>query len=201
MRRLLERGQPTIQIVAEAPSQQPLPTMVSDFEAASRLGLQHLWDHGHRRIAILTSHHSGNDRTLEELRRLVTERGPSYSIEVAFADGEEAEALSATLELLSRKPSPSALFILSRLAAAHHAVRMLNLSVPSELAIVAFSDRDWLAYVEPPVTAIRHDSHGITSAMAGALESILSGERVEEPLRRVFQPKLIVRSSCGCKLA
>jgi DNA-binding LacI/PurR family transcriptional regulator len=201
VRRLLNTGQFIIQIVTQFPDPiSSIPSLVSDFQAAGRLGLQHLWRHGHKQIAVLTSHHSGIERELEDIRHLVADRGPGYDIEVAYADGDEAEAQQRAIELLRRKPSPSALFVLARHAAAHQAARILKLSVPSELAVVAFSDRDWLAYVEPPVTAVHHDSSGITSAMVSLLEKILSGERVE-PIHQVFPPKLVIRASCGCKFS
>ena len=68
--------------------------------------------------------------------------------------------------------------------------------VPEDVAVVGYDDLSFAPYLTPPLTSVRLPYDAMGRAAAAWLVSAARG-RAESPLRRVFQPELVVRESSG----
>jgi LacI family transcriptional regulator len=195
---LVDLGQPLIQIVSMVPGV-AAPALVANFEAAGRLGLQHLVGHGHRRIVAVCGQSSYHRRAVRAAQGAVVGAMDPPHLETVFVGYEPLAEVGTVREVLRREPRPTAILTLSAQAteATVLALREDGLTMGADVAVVALADRDWLDYLTPPVTTVRHDSRGIAGLAADLLTRSLGGERLR-PYQVTFEPTLHLGQSCGC---
>ncbi|WP_394840439.1 substrate-binding domain-containing protein [Pendulispora rubella] len=187
--------------------------------AAEKL-VEHLISHGHKRIAIVNGPPTlatAVDR-LNGYRRALTvaglkvdkrlEREGQFSVE----SGRET-----TLELLAKKPAPTAIFATNNQLAlgAMLAARDRGLRIPDDLALVTFEDIPHVADVWPFISVAaqaaasmgqeagrfileriqRHGAHHAQLKGGGAKDEPLHGREL------VLDTELRLRRSCGCASA
>jgi LacI family transcriptional regulator len=195
---LVELGQPLIQIVSMVPGV-AAPALVANFEAAGRMGLEHLVAHGHRRIVAVSGQSSYHRRAVRGAQDAVAGAVDSVHVDTVFVGYEPRAEVGTVQAVLRRNPRPSAILALSAQAieATVLALRQDGLMMGTDVAVVALADRDWLDYLSPPVTTIRHDSRGIAGMAVDLLSRSLGGERLH-PYQVTFEPTLHGGQSCGC---
>lgn len=172
-----------------------LPTVGVDLQAGARLALEHLADHGHRRIAYVTGplmetqidHRGiayeavGRERGLSKLDPLITEwnRDGGYrAVEEFLAWSEPPTAVFAGSDLIA----------VGVLKAAHDR----GLSIPDDLAVIGLDGTMESAYMTPALTTVRQP----LDLMAKEAIDVLArrGDHAAPP---TFPVELIVRDSCG----
>src|SRR5262249_4391496 len=140
--------------------------VMSDNVAGAAVAVKHLFDLGHRRIALIggpTETRPGADRLLgyrKKLDGLGLEYNPSY---VQVGDFYPASGEAAMNALLDLPEAPTAVFAASDLMAvgAVAAVRQRGLRVPEDIALVGFDDVQIASLGQPPLTTIRQDKVGL----------------------------------------
>ena len=195
---LVELGQPLIQIVTTVPDV-AAPALVANFEAAGRMGLEHLMAHGHRRIVAIGGESSYHRRAVRGAQEFVAGVPGPVQLDTVFIGSEPLAEVENVRAILRRTPRPSAILAVSAQAieATVLAMRADGLLMGRDVAVVALADRDWLDFLTPPVTTIRHDSRGIAGMAADLLSRSLGGERLR-PYQVTFEPMLHPGQSCGC---
>ena len=190
------RGLPVV-VVDDSVDAPNIACVGFDFEAAARLGVQHLLDTGRRRIAMVASTLSpptGRDR----------ERG--FHASVAQADDARGELVraqptvaggeAALGQLLELQPDLDGIFAHNDLAAigAMRAARAHARRVPEDLAVVGVGDIDISALVTPALTTIGLDPARLVRAATRALHQLIDtpGHR---PDPAVLPVELVVRQS------
>jgi LacI family transcriptional regulator len=159
---------------------------------------RHLVELGHRHIAMLAG---------PEGLPYVQERVEGFQMAME-ADGLEPrvyhcpyDAGSATRcvnELLSVQPRATAFFAAAgdlttvAIAAAHE----LGLSIPTDLALVAFDDHPFYEYFSPPITSVSQPIHDLGQAALDMLLTLMDGKE-PETRGRILSTRLVIRSSCG----
>lgn len=89
------------------------------------------------------------------------------------------------------------------LLGAMQALRDLNIDVPRQVALLAFDEFAWSAFVNPPITLVDESSKKIGSKAAAKLLSIME-EHPQGPIQYRSQDseeveiQLKIRASCGC---
>jgi LacI family transcriptional regulator len=79
-----------------------------------------------------------------------------------------------------------------------HALRDQKLSVPNDIALVAFDDFEWSDFFEPRLTVIAQPTVEIGSRAVQLLLSRLDDpKRAPESIR--LEPVFVHRDSCGCQ--
>jgi LacI family transcriptional regulator len=152
-----------------------------DNAGASRRMTDHLVSLGHRRIAMLFDEEhwtTGSDR-VAGYRQSLEESGIEFDPKLLISAGWDAgRSREATIELLSRRDHPTALFSANNLIAegVWRAARDLGLRVPEDLSIVSFDDAPWMSMVLPGLTAIAQDTVALGEA---AMDRLLA--RIDEP--------------------
>jgi LacI family transcriptional regulator, galactose operon repressor len=165
--------------------------------------VDHLASLGHRRIGLVAGR-DGLATTSERLEgfRLGLRRNKLRVSPELIASGANLEAYNVTQRFLARPRPPTALVVGSNrmTIGAMRAIRDCGLSVPEDVALVAFDDFEWADLFHPRLTAIAQ----ATAEMGEqSVEMILSrlADPVLEP-RKVRLPAAFVhRESCGCSLA
>ncbi|MFS0776691.1 LacI family DNA-binding transcriptional regulator [Neobacillus sp. 3P2-tot-E-2] len=79
------------------------------------------------------------------------------------------------------------------------AIKESGLKVPQEIAIVGYDDSDWAELVEPPLTTVYQPAYEMGEKAAKRLIELIKSSENSESETTMFDPKLIIRKSCGEK--
>lgn len=171
--------------------------LASDLAGGFKMALRHLVRLGHKRIAMLgETGPTGNPDTREQAYvDEMTELGmPLYP----FTTGETAaDGELCVLKLfggLEGRARPTALVCFNDLVAmgAMRQLRGMGIAIPSEMAVVGCDNLFFAGYMEPGLTSV---DFGIEETARLAVRVLMD----EDPVvfRKVFEPTLVVRDSCG----
>lgn len=178
--------------------------IVLDHETAADLGIGHLKDLGHRRIAIIKGQSFSSDtevrwRAIESAaRRHGVPIDPSLTVQLEGDSPSPETGYAATLILARRRIPFSALFAFNDVSAvgAIRALQDLGFPVPAAVSVIGFDDVWGSAYHIPSLTTIRQPLRRM-----GALAAATLLARIREPgadrCPKTIQvsPELIVRES------
>lgn len=173
----------------------------SDHEAGARMGVRHLFDRGHHRIALVTR---GDTQTARSVRRGYAEAAAAFGLDpkTPVLSGEDARpgprwTPDEVAELLQRLRRSRATALLCHsdedaLVIAQHA-RSLGWRLPQELSIVAYDD-EIAELADPPLTAVCPPKAEVGALAARTLLELIA--EPGQPARRIsLEPRLITRDS------
>ena len=183
----------------------PFDSIGVDDRVGAAAAVQHLINLGYQRVGMVggrMSQSTGRRRFEGYCDALLSNKLELDASLVIETDFSEAGGYGATRQLLQRSTPPDALFCANNSATlgALGAARELGIHIPHDLALVSFDDLPWGAFLDPPLTAVAQPSYDIGVRAARLLKERLSDKT--RPPRNVELPtRLIVRESCGSKLA
>ncbi len=200
---LAEAKKTGVPVVAIDPAEECDLTVRADRFEAGRLAAGHLLDLGRRNIVFAGGSASGYFAEAERhrgFRAAHEERGLDCGDDrfVPLGDGADA-AVSA---ITGRDERPDGIVALSdeTAIALLGSLRRQGASVPGDVAIVGYNDIRLASHVTPALTTVGQPDEEIGAAavemLFGAIGEARSGGEVT-PREQVFEPKLIVRESCG----
>lgn len=174
-----------------------------DHELGAYLATTHLIQQGARRIGYLGAGRANRLSELREqgFRRALTEHGRPLDAALIY-DGLEGpgwermkSGYEAGCRIAAAKPRPDALFVYNDIAALglQRALLEAGLSIPEDLALVAFDDIEQASFAAVPLSTVRQPTDRISEeAVAMLLRQIAQrpGER-----RIVLEPELVLRAS------
>ena len=177
----------------------PFPKVVVDNYKVGQMALEHLASLGHRRIGFIngdTRLTSVKDR-LRAFRdhRTVLGLDPDENL-VAQGDSMQQGGFEATMQLLSLKNRPTAIFTGNDVSAvgALSAIRESGLRVPEDISIIGCDDIPLARQVYPNLTTIRHPLTQMSRAAVNMLIAMISGFAPPTDTI-VFSPELVERAS------
>ena len=160
-------------------------------EGAAR-GVEHLIGHGHRRIGLVIGYsRSTSNRELgwrDALEQAGLEQGP-----IARTTFSRQGGYDAGRGLLAQRPT--AIFASSDLQAVGvlRAIHEAGLSVPDDIAVLAFDGTAETEYSWPPLSVVRQPLERMARE---AVTRLIDGEDAVEAV--TYPTELILRRSCGC---
>jgi LacI family transcriptional regulator len=174
-------------------------SVASDNVEGAAMGVRHLHELGHRRIALIGGPGDtkpGTDRRLgfrQEMAALGLPHAKRYEQEGDFYPGSGHAGMRALLDL---SEPPTAVVAASDLMAASaiQAVAERGLRVPDDVAVVGFDDIQIAALLQPSLTTIRQDKQGLGTAAAEALVRLIADPELEAPVI-TLPVELVVRES------
>ena len=178
------------------------PTVLLDNAAGIGLLVDHLLDHGHRRIGLLagsTEETSGSER-VDAFHAALRRHGLQEEADhVAGGRWAQDGGSSATRLILATDPPPTALISSSVELAlgAMLACRELGVAIPDDLALATFDDAYFAGLLEPPLTAVAYDPSEVGSRAADLLVAAIRDSE-ERPRSVTIPVELVIRRSCGC---
>lgn len=176
-------------------------SVILDNYAGIELLVDHLVEHGHRRIGLLAgspSETSGHERRAA-FEKTMARHAPGVAIAgIAGNEWSVREGERATPELLVERPTALVASSVELALGAMLACRELGVRIPEELALATFDDAYFAELLDPPLTAVTYQPRDVGEAAANLLVEAM---RDDEPVRRdvTFDVRLVVRGSCGCK--
>jgi LacI family transcriptional regulator len=169
--------------------------------AGARAGVAHLIDHGHRAIAFL-----GLPKSLFTMQaRYAGYKEAMINAGLTAEDYIECrspeETVTTVHSLLTENKPPTALFAGNNLTMRYllHALNMLHIDVPGQIALAGFDDFDIADVLQPALTVVRQPVYQIGEMAANLLfQRISRGEYPAKGHRVVLPTELVIRRSCGC---
>lgn len=170
-------------------------TILLDSRPGAHKGVQHLLQHGHRRIGLICGDpgvHTGAGRVAGYHDALNDWGVPIDESLLCFGRDDPAKAEAAVHELLALPKPPTAIFSTSnRISIA--ALRALR-GYEQKLAFVGFDDFELAEMLPTPITVIKHDPTEMGRQAAELLFARLNGD--ERPSQHLLLPtELLVRGS------
>jgi len=184
------------------------PSVTTDNYSAGLAVGDHLARLGYRRWCFVGHARNWNTREPRQagFEAAAASCGASLEIVEGGNDAEVARrAFAAVLTKLSGPKRPQAVFASNTvlLKGVLLALRDCGIDIPSHMAVAAFDDFDWAGLMSPPVTVV--DQHiDLIGRTAGSHVLTLLGDipaNGETAGKIVIAPTLIVRESCGARLA
>jgi LacI family transcriptional regulator len=178
-----------------------LDAVLVNNDAGGTIAAVALFDAGHRRIGVIGASRTtpGRDR-LAGFGRALRERGAGLDAElVRETNYKEDGGYNETLALLSRRPRPTALFIVNHpmTIGALRAIRDLGLHVPRDVSILAFDDPSWAPFLDPALSTMRQPTDQLGTSAAEMLIDRVQGQYTGPARLIVLQPQYMERSSVG----
>lgn len=162
------------------------PHVIVDDYLGARLGFDHLWDLGHRTIAIIRGD-IDRSTTIERVagvRDAYRQRGATLDETLLIDAGRSGDHGEAGLaELMSRAPRPSAIFALSNwaLIAAIRGLQKTRMRCPDDVSLVGYGITSpyWMpassvTMVEQPVVEMAEASVQLLLRQLGTAENVKS---------------------------
>lgn len=178
--------------------------VILDHQKAAELGIGHLHDLGHRKIAVIKGQDFSSDTTIrwETILAAAKEREICIPAELTtqlLGDSPSPEVgYSATKELLARHVGFTALFAFNDVSAigAIRAIREAGLRVPQDVSVLGFDDIYAAAFHNPALTTVKQPLIEMGKLAAETLlERLATRSEADIPEVLTVEPQLVVRDS------
>ena len=164
--------------------------------------LEHLFQLGHRRVALLTG---GVDvyparARLRGYKQFYASHGLAVddSLVVSNNFSEEGSFVETSILLgLANPPTAIVLGGISMLAGALRAIRARGLRIPEDLSLIGSGDSDLAMLATPSISVVRWNYLEIGRTGARLLLSRMRGPPPAEPRRIIVPTEYVIRGSCG----
>jgi LacI family transcriptional regulator, galactose operon repressor len=163
------------------------------YREGARRGVEHLLEHGHRRIGLVIGGGRSGERELgwrDALQAAGLEDGP-----IARTTFSRRGGYDAGRELLAATNRPTAVFASSDLQAVGvlRAIHEAGLRIPEDVAVLAFDGTAETEYSWPPLSVVRQPLERMARE---AVSRLIDGQDAVEAV--TYPTDLILRRSCGC---
>jgi DNA-binding LacI/PurR family transcriptional regulator len=179
-------------------------SVLLDAKGSGLKGTQHLIEHGHQKIAMLTGNlsiptlHAVYEGYQEALERNNLSLDTNLVIDVK--EFSYQAGYLATLQLIKNNILPSAIFAAGDMLAigAMKALREHSIRIPDDVAVVGYNDIDVCGFVAPSLTSITVPMQKMGEESAKMLLALMNKQNISrQPL--MMSTELVIRESCGCK--
>lgn len=161
---------------------------------------RHLVSTGCRRIAFAAKHYNcpvykGRIAGYKDvLRENNLEFDPSLLIYSELTTDDTSEIIS---RFMKTSPRPDALILpnFTSVLQAVSAAKLLNLSIPQDLAIVSFDETPDCNFSNPSVTCISRPLEEMGEEIADTVLMLCEGRLIEKDIIRIFSSRLVIRGS------
>ena len=204
LKRLLDQDIPVVALDRPIAGLNVDAVLVDNREGAE-LGVRHLIEHGHKKIACVGfegSSFTAHER-FEGYRQAMRNARLQPLIFNNIHTLEEMETLAR--RWANTKERPTAVFSAKRLTSIRliQALHRQELRIPQDIAVVGFDDFELAELLGTPLTVISQSPIEIARAAAELLfRQITSGPDKEtadrQAVKMVFPTRMIARRSCGC---
>jgi LacI family transcriptional regulator len=198
----LNRKVPVVTIDHDLPRAFGTDSVSANDRAGGRLAAQHLLGLGHRQLAHVTGYLKDS---------WARDRRDGFESEIAKTSGasctvvetpDDDSVFDLTLELLSRRKRPTAIFAgTDKMAAAiYKAAARLKLKIPDDLSVVGFADLSFSATLSPALTTIRPDAYKIGRIAAAQAVARAQGNIDSQKAQKIKVPVDFIERDSTCQL-
>jgi LacI family transcriptional regulator len=171
-----------------------------DNRGGARMAVEHLIEHGHRRIGLVSDNPSisSSAERIEGYRDALGTVGiePDGHL-MSLGGATRDDGYRAARRLLEAPDRPTALFTANNFmtVGAMLALSDLGLHVPDDISLVGFDDLEWTTLVDPPLTVVAQPASELGVVAAERVLARLAGGG-GRPRRFKLETTLITRASC-----
>jgi LacI family transcriptional regulator len=170
-----------------------------DNAAGARAATEHLLEHGHRRIGMVTDEPviASSAERLRGYRAALEASGvPRDRDLISIGGSSRAEGYRAAMSLLQLERRPTALFSSNNFmtVGTMHALRAAGLRVPQDVSVVGFDDLEWTTLIDPPLTVVAQPAGELGSEAGRRILARIDGAS-GRPRRVRLKTELILRGS------
>lgn len=178
--------------------------IVLNHRRAAALALEHLYELGHRHIAVIRGQTFSSDsatrwRAIQHTAKdLNMHIDPRLAVEMLGEEPTSEPGYLATKEILRAGEPFSAVFAFNDVSAigAVRALREAGLRVPEDVSVVGFDDVPSAAFQHPPLTTVRQPlQHMGALAVEHLMQHIAKREGPPRGGEIIVAPELVVRGS------
>ena len=190
---------PFVVVDRELPQHLHASSVRNDHRPGIRAAVDHLFDLGHRRIALVTG--SLDLWPVRErvagMREAIEARGVADETQTLAGSLSADHGAAATRDLLGRHPRPTAIIAGGNqiLAGCLRAVREAGLRIPGDLSMVTCDDTDLSELFEPPIACIQRDIPALGRIAGELLLEHLAGAPASDPV--TLPTTFVPRASCA----
>lgn len=157
-----------------------LPSVMPGDVLGGRIATERLLSAGRKRVALINGQEGVNaarDRLKGYKQALASNDIPFNDTLVKSGNWQPSSGYELTLELMAMPDPPNAIFCANDLMAmgCFDALKHLNLSVPDDVAVVGFDDREIAQYTHPPLTTLVLPQYEMGEIAAELLIDIAGG--------------------------
>ena len=200
------RFEPTVPIVNVAGHDEldGVTNVVLNHQHAAEFGIGHLYNLGHRRIAVTKGQEFSSDtdirwKTIHEAANKRNIRiDPKLTVQLVEDSRSPEAGYAAMKTLLAQGEEFTALFAFNDVSAigAIRALEEMGLRVPQDVSVMGFDDIYAAAYHNPALTTIRQPLFEMGRLAARTLlDRLASGDSADAPRSLSIEPELVVRRS------
>ena len=184
-------------VLVDADPSAGLPVSSINQHYGARLGVEHLLNLGHRRLALIGGPQQWNNARQRQQgwKEALLDAGLK-PVAQAFGDWSARSGYAATLSLLETGQAFTGLLVGNDQMSlgALRALREFGLSVPEEVSVVGFDNIPESEFFDPPLTTIYQDFPSLGQSSLAQLLTLIETP-TEAAVARVIEPRLVVRSS------
>ena len=177
--------------------------IVLDHRRAAELALEHLWELGHRDIAVIKGQSFTPDTGVrweaieevsEEAHRQID---PERVVQIEDNIPTPELGYRVTKRLLASGKTFTAMFAFNDICAmgAIRAIHEHGMRVPEDISVVGFDDIESAAYQNPGLTTVRQPLRAMGKAAAQTVLRQISEKDNHNSTEIVFEPELIIRGT------
>lgn len=175
------------------------PRVIIDNADGGLQATEHLLEQGYKKIAILagpknlTISNLRMDGYLQALKKYKKKADPEM---IVHCDFNQQYAYNATMELLSKKQKPDAIFAISdrMILGAMLAVKEKGLKIPTEIGLVGFNNEPVVNLITPGISSVDQPAFELGKTAAKLFIERLFNETMNET-EIILKTRLVVRES------
>lgn len=177
------------------------PLVAIDNVHGARLATQHLIDHGHRDIGLISwgiDGLSNRQERLDGFLATLSEHGLTVKPgRIGFARESWDDGVRVTREMFGKPDPPTAVFCgnMDLSLQVLSALRQLGLRVPADVSLIGFDDAPWDPLLDPPLSAVAGAPFRLGKLAALRLCRAIEQGTPVRPHDSRFRPVLVPRSS------
>lgn len=154
-------------------------------EAIAYEATQYLIDRGHKKIGVISGHINSvpSHKRLLGYQKALMNNGLNYDFQnIKIGNWKYDFGYKMAIELLSIPDRPTAIFAMNDLMAVGvmDAASYLGLSIPKDLSIIGFDDREVASFTRPKLTTIKLPLQQIGYTAGDLLYKVINNIKIEE---------------------
>jgi LacI family transcriptional regulator len=198
---LMSVSVPTV-VIDRALDTEGFDTVVVDNVRGGHSATTHLIQHGHRIIGCLAGPRevrTARDREYGWNNALRDAGGDGLTGASVSTSFSRHAAYAATLDLLSRGPTPSAIFATAdeHAVGIYRAAAELGRRIPDDLAVVSFDNADAARFAVPALSTVHQPLEQMAERAVALILARLADPK-SPPIHERLPVQLVPRGSCGC---
>ncbi|HEY3328773.1 MAG TPA: LacI family DNA-binding transcriptional regulator [Capsulimonadaceae bacterium] len=186
-------------MVDDADASDYVDCVVSDDVQGAKLVMEHLLEHGHKRIAFLTGECVTSSVRARQTGYAAVMRGAGLdAAKYVRSQAYSAENIARAVESLLADPNPPTAIFANTDYAAEVVLAVLacmNVKVPTDMAVVGYADTELSRGLQ--LTTVHQDAQAMGYVAATRLLDRIAGDVIPNDIVRISNT-LVLRKSCGC---